>query len=195
MTYYYVLPVLLIGVMLAYTMLYRRAQSAHVAAVGAPEAFHQHYAAYFSSLGPQEKLLGVWQGLDYTGATSTAGRVAGAALNEAAGALLGVKTYVPTLFVALTTAGRVVVAREHSEMLQRGNFAEVASLGPGVRAVPPASAGVPIGSAPVNPFDPRTPLELVHVVSADGRSYTAWLAPGTEVSGARRPLAQALPAT
>jgi len=160
-----------------------------------PKMFHDGYAAYFPGLGEHEYIVGIWQGLVYAGARSAASQVAGGVLNQVSASTVGVSTYTPTVMVAVTTFGSLIIAEEYSDFGQRGHYKEVAPWSEGARAVTGPSA-IPehSGPAPKNPFNPTVQLELAVVQAPSGEQYHAWLSrQSLEVSGATRPLGAALP--
>lgn len=195
MWFMYLVPIFAIVGVLVYTTIARRRIASAVAGGQGPELFHQGYAGYFSSLAGEERIVGVWPGLAYTGSSSEAGRLAGALANYAAANTIGVSKYTPNVYVAVTSRGRVLIAEEYSELGDRGNYREVLTLAPGATAVTGAAA-VPghQGNAPKNPFDPRTPLELTTLTGPGEQHYSAWLsAHGLEVASQQRSIAAVLP--
>ena len=181
MAVYYVLPIILLAVIFAYVNFARKqalAAAANMSPEEAAQKFHAFYASYFD-LESDERIVGAWSGLEYQGAKSSARQAAGAALNSAAGALVGVSTYVPQVFVGLTSKGRVLVSREYSELGERGNYKQIAVLAPGTQAVGAATAleGGDPGAVPKNPFNPAVSLEFVELRSPSGEAYGAWMSP------------------
>jgi len=177
MQIYYFLPVVLIAAAFAYSF-YMKRQVANMSPEEAAQRFHDHYSAYFD-LKDGERVVGAWSGLEFQGAKSATRQLAGAALNSASAAVIGVSTYVPLLQIGLTSTGRVLVAREYSELGQRGNYAQVATFDSGARAVDGATAlpGENLGSVPKNPFNPAVSLEFVQLRGGGGESYEAWMSP------------------
>jgi hypothetical protein len=177
MQIYYFLPVVLIAAAVAYTLWMKR-QVANMNPEEAAQRFHDHYSGYFD-LKEGERVVGAWSGLEFQGATSAARQLAGAALNSASAAVIGVSTYVPLVQVGLTSAGRVLVSREYSELGQRGNYSQVAAFDSGARALDASTAlpGENLGSAPKNPLNPLVALEFVQLRGAGGESYEAWMSP------------------
>lgn len=191
----YLVPVLAIAGMLVYVFVARgRIQKAVAEGKGAL-LFHDSYAGYFDSLAPDEHIIALWQGLAYTGSESGAARVAGAVLNEVARGAIGVSKYTPTLFVALTSAGRLLVSEEYSELGQRGNYKEVRVWGPGATAATgPAAVPGHSGPPPKNPFNPGVQLELAALGGTGAEPFAAWLSPQSlEVSGQQRSISAVLP--
>jgi hypothetical protein len=181
MQIYYVLPVLLIGAAVAYSLWASKRVAANAANMSPEEAakrFHDSYSHSFH-LEPGELVVGAWNGVEFQGAPSATARVAGAALNQASAAVLGVSTYVPRVQIVLTSTNRVLVSREYSELGQRGNFEQHAALGPGTRALDGATArpGESLGMPPANPFNPAAALEFVQLRAPSGETYEAWLSP------------------
>src|SRR6185312_14446770 len=192
---YFVAPIAIVG-SVAYSLI-ARARIQRMAASGqGPRMFHEAYAKHFTSLAADEYIVTLWMGLAYTGSKSGAARVAGAVLNQLAARATGVSTYTPNVYVVLTTYGRVLVAQEHSDFGQRGYYAEVGVWAPGTTAIPgPAALPEHVGPAPLNPFNPMTPLELTALVAADGTRVPFWLSPqGMGIVGQNRPIAALLPA-
>jgi hypothetical protein len=191
----YLIPVIAIAGILIYTFVARARIQQAVAEGKGPLLFHEGFAAYFPSLNPEEYLIGVWQGLAYTGSQSGASQVAGALLNEVSSKAIGISKYTPMVFVGLTSAGRVLIAQEYSEMGDRGNYNEVHVWAPGATAVAGPSA-VPdhSGPPPKNPFNPAVQLELAMLSGPDGSRFPGWLSPQSlEVTGQTRSIASALP--
>jgi hypothetical protein len=181
MQVYYILPVVLIVAVVAYTSWARRqavGQVQNLSPEDAAKRFHESYAGYFDLEG-DEKVVGAWSGLEFQGAQSSARQVAGAALNSVSAAVVGVSTYVPNVHVGLTSTGRVLVSREYSELGERGNFKQICAFTPGTRALGAAAAfpGQEVGKAPKNPFNPMVELELVQLRAPDAKSYEAWMSP------------------
>jgi hypothetical protein len=191
----YLIPVIAIAGVLIYTFMARARIQQAVAEGKGPLLFHEGYAGYFPSLNPEEYLIGVWQGLVYTGSQSGASQVAGAILNEVSSKAIGFSKYTPMVFVGVTSAGRVLVSQEYSEMGDRGNYKEVHVWAPGATAVTgPAAVPEHNGPAPKNPFNPSVQLELAMVTGPDGGKFAGWLSPQSlEVTGQQRSIAAALP--
>jgi len=191
----YLVPVIAIAGILIYSFVARARIQQAVKEGKGPLLFHEGFAGYFPSLNPEEYLIAVWQGLAYTGSSSAAGQVAGAILNEVSAKAIGFSKYTPMVFVGLTSAGRLIVAEEYSEMGDRGNYKEVQNWSSGATAVTGPNA-VPghSGPPPKNPFNPAVQLELAVVSGPDGNHYPAWLSPQSlEVTGQQRSIAKALP--
>ena len=191
----YLIPVIAIAGVLIYTFVARAQINKSVAEGKGPLLFHEGYAGYFQSLNQEEYLIGVWQGLAYTGSQSGASQVTGAILNEVSAKAIGFSKYTPMVFVGVSSAGRVLVAEEYSEMGDRGNYKEAHIWPPGTTAVAgPAAVPGHSGPPPKNPFNPAVQLELVLLTGPDGSKYAAWLSPQSlEVSGQARSIANALP--
>jgi hypothetical protein len=177
MQIYYFLPVVLIAAAVAYSF-YMKRQVANMNPEEAAQRFHDHYSAYFD-LEAGERVVGAWSGVEFQGAQSAARQMAGSALNSASAAVIGVSTYVPLVQVGLTSNGRVLVAREYSELGERGNYKQVASFASGARALDAASAlpGQNLGAVPKNPFNPAVSLEFVQLRGGGGEAYEAWMSP------------------
>ena len=176
MQIYYLIPVILIAAAFAYSR-YAARKVQNMSPEQAARAFHDAYAGYFD-LAPGETIVGAWSGLDYQGPKTAAGQLAGAALNSASAAVIGVSTYIPIVQVGLTSTGRVLVSREYSELGQRDNYQQVAAFAPGTRALNAAALpGASIGVPPKNPFNPAVALELVQLRDATGATYDAWMSP------------------
>ena len=143
----YLIPVIAIAGVLIYTFVARARINQAVAEGKGPLLFHEGFAGYFPSLNQEEYLIGVWQGLAYTGSQSSASQVAGAILNEVSSKAIGFSKYTPMVFVGVTSAGRVLVAQEYSEMGDRGNYKEVHVWVPGASAVT-GPAAMPDHSGP-----------------------------------------------
>jgi hypothetical protein len=191
----YLIPVIAIAGVLFYTFVARARINQAVAEGKGPLLFHEGQAGYFQSLNPEEYLIGVWQGLAYTGAQSGASQVAGAILNEVSAKAIGFSKYTPMVFVGVTSAGRVLVSQEYSEMGDRGNYKDVHVWTPGATAVTgPAAVPEHTGPAPKNPFNPAVQLELAMLTAPDGSRFAAWLSPQSlEVTGQSRSISSALP--
>lgn len=195
MSLMYLIPLVAIAGSLVYVFWYRAKLRDAVAAGHGPIMFHNTYAGMFPSFGPEERIVALWQGLAYVGSQGTAARVGSAVLNEISSKTIGVSTYTPYVFAALTSGGRLVVAEEFSELGDRGQYKEVCVWAPGASAVTGAAA-VPghAGSAPSNPFNPAVPLELAALVGPDGSRYACWLSTQSlEVTGQQRPIGAVLP--
>lgn len=177
MQIYYFLPVVLIAAAFAYSF-YMKRQVANMNPEEAAQRFHDHYSTYFD-LEEGERVIGAWSGLEFQGAKSAARQMAGAALNSASAAVIGVSTYVPLVQVGLTSKGRVLVSSEYSELGERGNYKQVAAFPSGARAVDAATAlpGENLGAAPKNPFNPAVALEFVQLRGTTGEGYEAWMSP------------------
>jgi hypothetical protein len=191
----YLIPVIAIAGVLFYTFVARARIQQAVAEGKGPLLFHNGFAGYFPSLNPEEYLIAVWQGLAYTGSSTAAGQVAGAILNEVSAKAIGFSKYTPMVFVGLTSAGRVIVAEEYSELGDRGNYKEVRNWSAGATAaVGPNAMPTHSGAPPKNPFNPAVQLELAVVSGPDGNHYPGWLSPQSlEVTGQQRSIASVLP--
>jgi len=177
MQLYYFLPVLFIGAVVAYSMWVRQ-RMASMSPEQLAEQFHASYAPYFD-LGADEKVVGAWSGVEFQGPRSAASRLAGAALNSASAAVVGVSTYVPNVQVGLTSTGRLLVSREHSELGERGHYKQLCAFAPGANALDAAAAhpGESPGDAPKNPYNPLVSLEFVQLRGEGAEPYEAWMSP------------------
>ncbi len=181
MVIYYLIPIIFIIAIVAVTSVMRKKIFAKVAAMTpeqAAEAMHNFYSRYFK-LKDGEKIVGTWSGLDYTKPKSAAGQAASSVLNAASGALIGVSSYIPNVQIGLTSNGRVLISREHSEFGERGHYKQILALGKRTKAVDGSSAypGADLGIAPKNPFNQNCPLEFVHLQSPKGTFFDAWVSP------------------
>jgi hypothetical protein len=180
MQIYYLLPLLIIAAF-AYSFWARNRAVAQVQSLSPEEAaarFHDFYSGYFDLEGA-EQIVGAFSGVEYQGAKSGAEQIAGAALNSASAAVIGVSTYVPQVQIGLTSTGRVLVSREYSEMGERGSFEQILALPPGTRALDGKAArpGEDLGKAPKNALNPGVALEYVELQAPSGETYAAWLSP------------------
>ena len=177
MQFYYLLPVILIVVGIAYAM-WMKKRIANMSPEQAAEQFHNSYAGYYD-MQDEEKIVGNWSGVAFLGPKSTAGRLAGDALNSASAAVVGVSTYVPTVQVCLTSFGRILISREYSELGRRGHFKQHMAFDDGAAAVAGADAypGQDLGSKPKNPSNPAVALEFVQLQGTNGGIYDAWMSP------------------
>ena len=179
---YYVLPVLLIVVVV---VLSRMGQKRSLQSVQnmTPEQARERVNQYFASsfdLQPGETLYAVWVGEEYQGEQSAARQVAGAALNQLSKAAIGVSTYVPQVQVGITSTGRVLVAREYSELGDRGNFKQIVALDRGTRALDAATArpGEQLQPPMANPLQRQAPPDFAQFLAPNGERYEAWMAGG-----------------
>jgi hypothetical protein len=180
----YLVPVLAIAGMLFYTR-YAQANVRKRAAAGeGPQMFHDSYAGKFDVLAPDERLIGLWQGLAYVAPTTTMGQVASKLAKEAALSAVGMATYTPVIYVGLTTHGRVLVSEEYTEMGKRNHFKVVCALPAGAQvlsgqAAKPDHQGAP----PNNPHSNQAPFELVRLVG-DNDQYLGWVNGAGAMTGA-----------
>jgi hypothetical protein len=179
---YYVLPVLAI---ILVVVLSRWGQQRALQGVQnmTPEQARARVNQYFAGsfdLQPGETLYAVWVGEEYQGEQSAAGQVAGAAINQISKAAIGLSTYVPQVQVGVTSTGRVLIAREYSEMGDRGNFKQVAVFGRGTRAVDAATArpGQAMKPPMTNPIQPSVPPDFVQFLGQNGEKYEVWMHAG-----------------
>jgi hypothetical protein len=171
----YLVPVVVVVGMLAYSQVARKQALSQVAAGNGGQLFHDSQAGFFSHLGPRERIIAVWQGQAHVAAQSTAGKV----LNAVSAHTVGISKYTPTVMVALTTDGRVMVSEEYSEVGTRGHYKTVVILPPGARAVTGPSA-IPEhqGPPPKNQMNVMQQLEAAALIAPDGSlAYQAWLSP------------------
>ena len=133
---------------------------------------------------------------------------AGAMLNQASKAVIGVSVYVPSVRITITSMGRVLISREHSKDGDRGFYKQIMALEPGTRAVDAATSYPGQTLAP--PVQRGVPApDYVQFVSPNGQRYEAWMAAGqtlddtfiatfndtcSQVPGAAVPAAAAPPA-
>jgi hypothetical protein len=186
----YLLPVVFIIGGLVYTLMARKNIQAQMASGNGPELFHNGFAHYFKDLLADERLVSVWMGTVYTGESSTAGAIAKGLANAVASRAIGVSSYVPTVFVGITTRGRVMVAEEFSEMGQRGNYRIVRRWDYGaIASTTPSPTGAPVKGQDGHP------VILSSLNGPDGQAYHAWLhASGHELMFLTgRPVSEALP--
>jgi hypothetical protein len=192
----YLVPVLVVGATVYYFFVMRKRVMGQIIASGqGPMMFHNTFAKHFMSLAAYEYIIGIWQGVVYTGSRGLVGQLAGGLLNELSKSALGRTRYTPNVFVALTSNGRILVSEEYTEDGDRGNYKEIIAWGPGATAITGPSA-IPEhkGAGPTNPFNPRVKLELAALVGPDGSKFEAWLSPqSSEMTGQQRPISAALP--
>lgn len=177
MQFYYLLPVILIIVGVAYAM-WMKKRVAAMSPEQAAEYFHNSYAGYYE-LQEGEKIVGNWSGVEFQGPKGAAGRFAGDALNSASAAVVGVSTYVPTVQVCLTSFGRILISREYSELGKRGHFKQHMAFDDGATAAAGVNAypGQDLGSKPKNASNPTVALEFVQLQGTNGGIYDAWMSP------------------
>jgi hypothetical protein len=189
MTYLvYLVPVVAIVVIF---VLSRGAQKRALAGVAnmSPEQARASVNAYYATsfeLAPGESLKSVWISEEYQGSHSTGRQVAGAALNSLAGAAVGVKAYVPQVRIGLTTLGRVLFAREFSELGNRGHFKQALALDAGTQALDAATShpGEALNPPLQNPMGGGAPPEFVQFRSPSGQIYEVWVTAGQTMGGA-----------
>jgi len=170
----YLVPVIAIAGMLFYTRWAQANVRKRTAAGQGPQMFHDAFADKFEVLGPDERLIGLWQGLAYVAPTSGAGQVASKVAKEVALGAVGISTYTPVVYVGVTTHGRVLVAEEYTDMGKRNNFKVVCALPPGAHVVSGQAAKPDHqGSPPKNPYSMEAPLELVRLIGQDDQ-YLCW---------------------
>jgi hypothetical protein len=169
------IPIVVIGLVLAYSYWARKRAVAVVASGQGGQLFHDSQSGYFPELTDRERILAVWQGR----ADSTPRGVTGTVANAVSANVIGVSTYVPNVLVALTTDGRLMVSEEYSSLGQRGNYRSAVVLPSGARAEVGNSLGFAHqDKAPKNPFNPVEHLVPAAIHSADGAlAYRAWLSP------------------
>lgn len=179
MAVYYLIPVVVLVLVVVLSRWGQKRALASVQNMSPEEArakMNDYYASSFE-LQPGEKLFCTWIGEEYQGEQSSAGQVAGAALNQLSKAAIGVSTYVPMVYIGLTTLGRVLVSREYSEMGSRGNFKQILALEPGTQALDAATArpGQIIKPPMKNPMQQAGAPEFVQFRDPKGASYEAWM--------------------
>lgn len=179
---YYVLPVvvLIVVVLVSY---FGRKRALQGALAMTPEQARERINHYFASsfeLAPNESLYAVWVGEEYQGEQSATQQVAGAALNQLSKVAIGVSTYVPQIRVGITSTGRVLVAREYSQLGDRGNFKQVISLERGTQALDAATARPDEVLKPrlANPMQRQPAPDFVQFLAPNGERYEAWIAAG-----------------
>jgi hypothetical protein len=181
---YYLVPVVAIVGMLFYTKWAQANVQRRAAAGEGPQMFHDAYAEKFGALQGDERLIGIWMGLAYVTPTNTVGQVAGKLAKEAALGVVGMSTYTPTVYVGLTTHGRVLVSEEYSDMGQRNNFKVVCALPAGAQVFSGREANPEHqGSPPRNPYSADAPLELVRLVGQN-EQYLCWVTGAGAMTGA-----------
>jgi hypothetical protein len=180
----YFVPVLAIVGVLFYTRWAQANVKARAARGEGPQMFHDAYASRFEVLLPDERVIGLFSGLAYTKQNNTMGEKAGALAKEAALGAVGMQTFVPVVFVGVTTHGRVLVSEEYAEMGSRNNFKVVGQFPPGTH-VQMGQQAYPQhqGDPPKNPYSKDAPLELVRLVGA-GEQYLCWLNGAGAIVGA-----------
>src|SRR4051812_8418416 len=180
----YLVPVIAIAGLLFYTR-WAQANARKRAATGqGPQMFHDAYADKFEVLGPDERLIGMWQGLAYVAPTSTVGQSASKLAKEAALGVVGFSSYTPVVYVGVTTHGRVLLAEEYSDMGKRNNFKVVCALPPGAHVVSGQAAKPEHqGSPPKNPYSMEAPMELVRLIGQDDQ-YLCWVSGAGAMTGA-----------
>jgi hypothetical protein len=181
---YYLVPVVAIVGMLFYTKWAQANVRKRAAAGEGPQMFHDAYAEKFESLHVDERLIGIWMGLAYVKPNNTVGQVAGGLAKEAALSVVGMSTYTPTVYVGLTTHGRVLVSEEYSDMGQRNNFKVVCALPSGARVLMGHEAYPEHqGSPPRNPYSADAPLELARLIGQNAQ-YLCWVTGAGAMTGA-----------
>jgi hypothetical protein len=183
-TIVYLVPVVAIAGMLFYTR-WAQANVRKRAANGeGPQMFHDAYASRFEVLAPDERLIGIWQGLAYVAPTSGLGQAASKLAKEAALGAVGLATYTPTVMIGLTTHGRLLVSEEYTSMGKRNNFKVVCALPPGAQVLSGQAANPEHqGSPPNNPHSADAPLELVRLVGQN-EQYLCWASGAGAMTGA-----------
>jgi hypothetical protein len=174
MTIYYLLPVVFIAGVLAYTFMMQGKVRKAVAEGRGAQLFHDGFASHFDTLLPNETLIGVWMGQAYIKPNETAGEIAGDLAKQAALGVIGISKYTPLVYVGVTTLGRVLVSEEYSDGGSRGNFKVVAAFAPGSELTAGPAAYAHQGAPPKNPFSATAPFELIRLVGAD-QQYLAWV--------------------
>jgi hypothetical protein len=183
---YYLVPVVAIAGMLFYTRWAQANVKKRAAAGEGPQMFHESFADKFEVLHPDERLIGMWMGLAYVTPDTTVGQVAATLAKEAALAMINRSTYTPTVYVGLTTHGRVLVSEEYTDAGKRNNFKVVCALPAGARVVVGQAAKPDHrGAAPRNTFSADAPMELVRLVDQNDQ-YLCWLSAAGAMTGASR---------
>jgi hypothetical protein len=180
----YLLPIVAIVGMLLYTRWAQANVKKRAAAGEGPQMFHDAYADKFDVLYPDERLIGMWMGQAYVTPTNTVGQVAGKLAKEAALGAIGMATYTPSVYVGVTTHGRVLVSEEYTDMGKRNNFKVVCALPPGATVVSGQAAKPDHEGAPPRNFHSAdAPMELVRLMG-QGEQYLCWLSAAGAMTGA-----------
>lgn len=187
MTIYYLLPLLGVVLVVVVAKFGQKLALQSVQNMSPEQArakMHEFYADSFD-LAPGETLFATWMGEEYQGDSSTAAQVAGAALNKLSSAAIGFSTYVPTVRIAVTSLGRVLIAREYSELGERGNFKQIFAFGAGTQALDASSArpGQAMRPPLAHPLGQNAPPEFVQFRAPSGQFYEAWMLGGQTLEG------------
>jgi hypothetical protein len=180
----YLVPVVAIAGMLFYTR-WAQANVRRRAANGeGPQMFHDAYADKFEVLAPDERLIGIWHGLAYVTPTSGFGQAAVQVAKEISLAAGGLQTYTPSVYIGVTTHGRLLVSEEYTDMGKRNNFKVVCALPPGAQVISGQAARPEHqGAPPSNPTSKDAPLELVRFVGQN-EQYLCWASGAGAFTGA-----------
>ena len=178
---YLIAPLAIVGA-LAYSPTAARRVRAHVARVGPEQALTEQFGSGFA-LAPGELLRALWMGQLYTGPAipefhDTVGDKAGRLARQAGAALVGTKLrYVAVqVYVATTTAGRVVVARTATEGADDHALRPAGALAPGEPGlVLGPELGVDVGAPPAFDNGYRGPVGFVMFGHAPGQRLPVWL--------------------
>ena len=178
---YLIAPIAVVGA-LAYSVIAARRARDHVARVGPEQALTEQFGSGFA-LAPGELLRALWMGQLYTGPAipeyhDTVGDKAGRLAKQAGAALIGTKLrYVAVqVYVATTTAGRVVVARTATEGRDALALRPAGALAPGEPGlVFAAELGVDVGAPPAFDNGYRGGIGCVRFGTAPGHRLPVWL--------------------
>lgn len=176
---YYLLPIVALIVVVLVSRAGQKHALARVQNMSPEEGrarINDFYGGSFE-LAPGEVLHVVYVGEEFRAGGSAGGQLAKAALNQLSAASIGMSTYVPQVRVGLASSGRVLVAREYTELGSRGNFKQIAAFAPGTRALGPDVAypgqriEAPMSTTTSNP-------EFVQFRAPSGESYDTWMSGG-----------------
>lgn len=182
MQIYYLIPVVLIAAIYYFTQVASKKIIANAQNM-TPEEAEKSVNAYYGDnfeLNAEESLKSVFVGMEYQGDSETAGQVAGAALNAISKATIGVSKYTPTVQVAITSEGRVLIAREYSEAGERGYYKQICTFPRGTRAL--GAETVRPGEQLTPPLEAKqqnaTPPVFVRIEAGPEEYYDAWMSSG-----------------
>jgi|GEM_PF-3144633 len=193
---YLVAPIAVIGA-LVYSRVMSKRMREHVAKVGPDQVLTESYGAHFRLL-PGELLRAMWMGQLYVGPAvpefhDSFGDKAGRVAKQAGLALVGVKVrYVAVqVYVAMTTQGRVVIARSGREGKDDLSVSAYRELVPGQQGIYFApELGLEPGDAPGFDNGYRGPLSFVMFGHEPGARLPVWLpADGAQALGQWRAMA------
>lgn len=178
---YLIAPIAIVGA-LAYSLIAARRVREHVARVGPEQALTEQFGTAFA-LAPGELLRALWMGQRYTGPAvpelhDTVGDKAGRLAKQAGAALVGTKLrYVAVqVYVAMTTHGRVVVARTATDGADDLALRPAGALAPGEPGLVFASElGADVGAPPAFDNGYRGAVGFVMFGRAPGQRLPVWL--------------------